>query len=111
MPLFAFPTIPISLLRGGTSLTEIGFHGKMQSARSGSHDAAKEMGVKTAFVYTKRYFEYDYGESHPLKIERLRLTFELCKAYGLFDFSDSRIIETIPATEAEILRFSTPLLM
>ena len=27
--------------------------------------------MKTAFVYTDRYFEYDYGWSHPLKIERL----------------------------------------
>jgi acetoin utilization protein AcuC len=64
--------------------------------------------VKTAFVYTERYAEYDYGESHPLKIERLRLTFELCKAYGLFDLPEARFVETIPATEAEILRFHTP---
>jgi acetoin utilization protein AcuC len=64
--------------------------------------------VKTAFVYTERYAEYDYGENHPLKIERLRLTFELCKAYGLFDLPDARVVEAIPATEAEILRFHAP---
>jgi acetoin utilization protein AcuC len=112
--LLAFPTIPTSLLRG-SSLTEIGFHGMMKNtrsgshdARSGSHDAAEGIRVKTAFVYTKRYLEYDYGDSHPLKIERLSLTFELCRAYGLLDFSDSRFIETVPATEAEVLRFHTP---
>jgi acetoin utilization protein AcuC len=64
--------------------------------------------MKTGFIYTDRYFDYDYGEHHPLKIERLRLTFELCKAYGLFDLPEAILIETIPATESEILRFHTP---
>ncbi len=40
--------------------------------------------MKNAFVYSDKYFAYDYGESHPLKIERLRLTFDLCRGYGLF---------------------------
>jgi len=61
--------------------------------------------MKTAFVYTHRYFDYNYGELHPLKIERLRMTYELCKAYGLFDLPDMALIETIPASEEEILRF------
>jgi len=64
--------------------------------------------MKTAFLYTDRYFDYDYGEIHPLKIERLRLTFELCKAYGLFELPEAVLIETNPATESEILRFHTP---
>jgi acetoin utilization protein AcuC len=63
--------------------------------------------VETAFVYTERYFDFDYGESHPLKIERLRLTYELCKAYDLFGLPESRLIETVPASEAEILLFHT----
>jgi acetoin utilization protein AcuC len=64
--------------------------------------------IKSAFVFTDRYFEYDYGPSHPLRIERLRLTYELCKAYGLFSLPDAEIIETIPANEEEIARFHTP---
>ena len=64
--------------------------------------------MKTAFVFTDRYFEYDYGSSHPLRIERLRLTYELCKAYGLLALPDAEIIETVPATEEEIARFHTP---
>ena len=43
-----------------------------------------------------------------MRIERLRLTFELCKAYGLFNLPEATLIETIPATESEILRFHTP---
>jgi acetoin utilization protein AcuC len=68
----------------------------------------KESVLRTAFVYTDRYFEYDYGWSHPLKIERLKLTFDLCKAYKLFDLDQTSLVESAPATEAEILRFHTP---
>jgi acetoin utilization protein AcuC len=64
--------------------------------------------LKTAFVYTDRYFSYDYGDSHPLRIERLRLTHDLCEAYGLFDLPNTGRIETQPATEPEILRFHEP---
>jgi acetoin utilization protein AcuC len=64
--------------------------------------------MKTAFVYTDRYFDYDYGSSHPLRIDRLKLTCELCRAYGLFDLPGAEIIETIPAREEEIARFHKP---
>jgi acetoin utilization protein AcuC len=62
----------------------------------------------TAFLYTDQYFDYDYGAEHPLKIERLRLTYELCRVYGLFDLPDATLVESRPATESEILRFHTP---
>lgn len=62
----------------------------------------------TAFFYTQRYSSFDYGASHPLKIERLQLTYDLCKAYGLFDLPEARLVETEPATETDILRFHTP---
>lgn len=63
--------------------------------------------MNTAFLYTDQYFNYDYGSGHPLKIERLRLTYDLCKAYGLFDLLDGTLIETEPAQEYDILRFHT----
>jgi len=63
--------------------------------------------VKTAFLYTDQYFHYDYGSGHPLKIDRLRLTYDLCRAYGLFDLPDAPLIEAEPAGESEILRFHT----
>jgi acetoin utilization protein AcuC len=61
--------------------------------------------MNTAFVYTSRYFAYTYGGSHPLKNERLRMTYDLCKAYGLFDLPGTAMVETVPATEQEILWF------
>jgi acetoin utilization protein AcuC len=63
--------------------------------------------MKTAFLYTDKYFAYDYGESHPLKIERLRLTYDLCAAYGLFSLADAVLIETMPASKSAFLRFHT----
>lgn len=64
--------------------------------------------MKTAFLYTEKFFAYDYGASHPLKIERLRLTHDLCNAYDLFSLPDTSLIETRPASDSEILRFHTP---
>ena len=61
--------------------------------------------MKTAFLYTSRYFDYNYGKSHPLKNERLRMTYDLCRAYGLFDLPNMTLVEAVPATEEEILRF------
>jgi acetoin utilization protein AcuC len=64
--------------------------------------------VKTAFLYTEKFFAYDYGRSHPLRIERLRLTYDLCNAYGLFGIPDAALVESRPASESEILRFHAP---
>lgn len=64
--------------------------------------------VKTAFLYTEKYFAYDYGASHPLRIERLQLTYDLCKAYDLFQIEGTEVIETIAASESDILRFHSP---
>lgn len=63
--------------------------------------------MKTAFLYTEEYFAYDYGMSHPLRIERLRLAYDLCRAYGLFQLPDADLVETRAASESEILRFHT----
>ena len=64
--------------------------------------------MKTTFVYTEKFFAYDYGASHPLRVERLRLTYDLCRAYGLFNLPDAALIEARPASEAEILRYHMP---
>ncbi|MBW2170906.1 MAG: acetoin utilization protein AcuC [Deltaproteobacteria bacterium] len=63
--------------------------------------------MKTAFLYTNKYFAYDYGASHPLKIERLRLTYDLCTAYNLYSLPDAALIETTPASDSAFLRFHT----
>jgi acetoin utilization protein AcuC len=73
----------------------------------GQPQREKTATVKTAFLYTEKYFAYDYGLSHPLRIERLQLTYDLCKAYGLFELPDADLVETRAASESEILRFHT----
>ena len=64
--------------------------------------------MKNIFVYTEKFFAYDYGASHPLRIERLRLTYDLCRAYDLFGLAETALIEARPASESEIVRYHTP---
>ncbi|NVM57293.1 MAG: acetoin utilization protein AcuC [Desulfobacterales bacterium] len=64
--------------------------------------------MKTAFLYTEKYLAYDYGVSHPLKVDRLRFTHDLCRAHDLFNLPGTDLIETKPASESEILRFHAP---
>lgn len=66
------------------------------------------MSVNTLFAYSNGYGAFQYGEDHPLRMERLTLTYELCKAYGLFERPGAKVVETSKASESEILRFHTP---
>jgi acetoin utilization protein AcuC len=61
--------------------------------------------MKTAFVYTDAYLDYDYGPMHPLRIIRLKLTYDLIKAYGLLDLPSVQFIPTIKAEEKELVTF------
>ena len=61
--------------------------------------------MKTAFIYTDAYLDYDYGPSHPLRIIRLKLTYELIKAYGLLDLPSVQFIPTIKAEEKKLTLF------
>ncbi len=60
---------------------------------------------KTAFLYTEEFHRFDYGPSHPLKISRLDLAYELIRAYGLLDLPNTRFVEAERASEADILLF------
>ncbi len=64
--------------------------------------------MRNAFLYADDYFAYDYGHSHPMKIERLRLTHDLCKAYGILALPEADLVESRPAAESEILEFHGP---
>ena len=66
------------------------------------------MGAKKAYVYTEDYFKYNYGPHHPLRIERLKLTHHLIKAYGLLDLPDLIIRETVPAKPESVRQFHHP---
>lgn len=61
--------------------------------------------MKTAFLYSDKFAEFDYGPSHPLKTFRLKLTYELIKAYGLLSLPNTRCVEALMASEEEIAYF------
>ncbi len=61
--------------------------------------------LKSAFIYTDAYLDYDYGPTHPLRIIRLKLTYDLIKAYGLLAPPSVQIIPTIEAEEKDLAAF------
>lgn len=63
--------------------------------------------MKTAFIYSDDFAKYDYGPEHPLKPFRLKLTYELIKAYGLLSLPDVRVVEARPAKEDDLLLYHT----
>lgn len=63
--------------------------------------------MKTAFLYTDRYGDYDYGPTHPLKLIRQGLTQDLIRAYGLLGLPSVQVVAMEEATEEEIRTFHT----
>lgn len=65
-------------------------------------------GLTTAFIYTPRFLEFDYGPGHPLRNERLGLTSDLISACELLSLPSVRYVEPEPATDDELLVFLKP---
>jgi acetoin utilization protein AcuC len=61
--------------------------------------------MKTALIYTDAFFDYDYGPTHPLKIIRLKLTYELIHAFGLLSLPSVQTIITKRAEEEDLATF------
>jgi len=61
--------------------------------------------MKTAFIYSEDFQRFDYGTTHPLKISRLRLTYELINAYGLLSLPDTQYVEAEAAGDDDLLLF------
>jgi acetoin utilization protein AcuC len=65
-------------------------------------------GPGTAFIYSQRYQQFDYGPGHPLRNTRLALTYDLCQAYDLLTLPATRVVEARDATEDEVVAFHRP---
>ena len=63
--------------------------------------------MKTSFIYSDNFAKYDYGAEHPLRSFRLKLTYDLIKAYGLLSLPDVPVIQAIPAAEKYLLLYHT----
>jgi acetoin utilization protein AcuC len=62
---------------------------------------------KTALVHSDAYGEFDYGPQHPLRMERLGLTWRLMQAYGLTSLPGATVRAPAPADDAAIAEFHT----
>ena len=62
-------------------------------------------GMRTGFIYTDAYFDYDYGPTHPLKIFRLQLAHDLIEGYGLLDLPGAQMIPTQKARDEDLALF------
>ncbi len=61
--------------------------------------------MTNAFIYTDAYLDYDYGPTHPLKIIRLKLTYELIHDYGLLALPSVQTVLTREAEEEDLAVF------
>lgn len=60
---------------------------------------------RTALIYSHKFDNFSYGESHPFKVQRFRLAFELMRAYGLERCHNSSCPEPPAVAETAILSF------
>lgn len=63
--------------------------------------------MKTALIHSEAYARFDYGPTHPLRMERLGLTFALMEAYGLTALPETRVVVPTPAEPAALRGFHT----
>ena len=64
--------------------------------------------MKTALIHSQAWAGFDYGPEHPLRMERLGLTWRLMQAYGLTELPASRLYTPEPAAERELAVFHDP---
>jgi acetoin utilization protein AcuC len=63
------------------------------------------MTTRTALIYSHSFGQFSYGESHPFKVQRFRLAYELLAAYGLDRLPGTTICEAPPVAEEQLLTF------
>jgi acetoin utilization protein AcuC len=63
--------------------------------------------MRTALIYSEEWCRFDYGPEHPLRMERLGLTWRLMEAYGLTGLPRAKVLTPEPADLEAIARFHT----
>jgi acetoin utilization protein AcuC len=63
--------------------------------------------MRTALIYSEEWRRFDYGPEHPLRMERLGLTWRLMEAYGLTGLPRAKVLTPEPADLEAIARFHT----
>src|SRR6202008_479651 len=69
--------------------------------------AAKARGalMRTALIYSDEWRRFDYGPEHPLRMERLGLTWRLMEHYGLTALPTAKVMTPAPASADAIRQF------
>ena len=62
---------------------------------------------KAALICREELWAYGHGPNHPMRPERLRMTWELLNAYHAFDAPGSQVIAPQPATSEELALWHT----
>jgi len=63
--------------------------------------------MRTALIYSEEWCRFDYGPEHPLRMERLGLTWRLMEAYGLTGLPRAKVLTPEPADLEALARFHT----
>jgi acetoin utilization protein AcuC len=63
--------------------------------------------MKTALVHSDAWTRFDYGPTHPLRMERLGLTWRLMEAYGLTKLPNATVRAPGPSSESAIRLWHT----
>lgn len=66
------------------------------------------MSPQFALIYSSRFAHYSYGEHHPFKVDRYRLTYELMEHCGLVASPQVLQVECPDADEKNLLSFHRP---
>ena len=61
--------------------------------------------MRTALIHSDEWRRFDYGPEHPLRMERLGLTWRLMAAYGLTTLPHAKVLAPRPAEIEAIARF------
>src|SRR5258705_8341316 len=61
--------------------------------------------MTTAIIYSEEWRRFDYGPEHPLRMERLGLTWSLMEAYGLTTLPRAKVLAPELADVPAITRF------
>jgi acetoin utilization protein AcuC len=64
--------------------------------------------MKTALIHSDAWARFDYGPNHPLRMERLGLTWRLMEAYGLTRLPQATVHTPAPAAERDLAVFHAP---
>ena len=72
--------------------------------RKNYSDRKQLLYMQVGFIFTENFSQYNFGSGHPLTPKRIELTYDLMKAYHLFENPNIELITPRSATEEEVLR-------